>query len=360
MKRRIWLITMMLAAGTLAGCGRTEEPKAAEQTEEAEQSGSEGASSGEAQSGSESASSGEAQPGETEQDPEAAASRDFSFADVADREFYFSSGAGGWYTVLYIHEDGTFDGHYQDSDMGVSAPEYPNGTLYYSDFTGKFTEPEKVDDITWAFQIETIEYPLGFGTEIKDGYYYNYETAYGLDGAEELYMYLPGAVIADLPEAYRSWVGYYNLDLVTETELPFYGLYNVTQEEGFSSYSYEKSEAAARVEAEIADAEAKAADLEADLQNAQSQADLNVISGEIYTVWDNALNTVWGILKEELKEEYMKQLTEEERAWIAEKEAAVKEAGAEVEGGSMYAMVINGKAAELTKARVYELAEYLK
>ena len=42
----------------------------------------------------------------------------FSFADVADREFYFSSGVGGWYTVLCIHEDGSFDGYFRDSNMG--------------------------------------------------------------------------------------------------------------------------------------------------------------------------------------------------------------------------------------------------
>ena len=33
----------------------------------------------------------------------------FSFADVAELEFYFSSGEGAWRTVLYIHADGSFD-----------------------------------------------------------------------------------------------------------------------------------------------------------------------------------------------------------------------------------------------------------
>ena len=46
--------------------------------------------------------------------------------------------------------------------------------------------------------------------------------------------------------------------------------------------------------------------------------------------------------------------------WIAEKEKAVEEAGKEVEGGSMYSLVVNMKAAELTEERVYELYELLK
>lgn len=353
MKSKILLIAFMIMMGMLAGCGKTEEQEPVEQEEISQEQ--EEVQQEEIQ-----------QEEETEPEQEMDVQQGFSFADVADREFYFSSGAGGWCTVLYIHEDGTFDGNYHDSDMGDSAPEYPNGTLYYCDFSGKFTEPEKIDDTTWAFQIESIEYPYGSGEEIRDGYHYYYTEAYGLDGAEDLYMYLPGAKLEDLPEAYRSWVGYYNMEDVSETELPFYGLYNVKEETGFSSYPMtlsqadtETEEGAAQIKEKIQEAETKAAELEQKLQDAQNQADLNTISGEMYTVWDDALNAVWAILKENLDEESMKALTEEERDWISEKEAEVKEAGAEVEGGSMYAMIVNQRAAKLTRERVYELAEYL-
>ena len=283
----------------------------------------------------------------------------FSFADVAGREFCFSSGAGGWFTVLYIHEDGSFDGYYQDSNMGVTGEGYPNGTLYYSEFTGSFTEPEKVDDWSYRFQIEEIEYPLGFGEEIKDGILYCYATAYGLDGAEDLYLYLPGAELAGLPEGYRSWVGYYNLNDVQETVLPFYGLYNEAMEEGFSSYPAEESwltepeepsgeealEWSRQIREKVLAAQEEADRLEAEGQNALSQA-----------VWDDALNEIWGILTEHMDPEEMERLTEEERIWIRGKEAAVQEAGADVEGGTLYPLVTNGEAADLTRKRVYELA----
>lgn len=350
MKSRRLFITVILAGSMLAGCEKTQAVEPAEQAQEEELPEESGQDKQPEETGKEQSAA--------EEKPQEAAVEGFSFADVADRYFEFSSGAGGWYTELYIHEDGTFDGHFQDSDMGVSDPEYPNGTLYYSDFTGSFTAPEKVDDTTYVFQIETIEYPLGFGEEIKDGYYYDYVTAYGLDGAADLYMYLPGSRIADLPEAYRSWVGYYDLDALTETELPFYGLYNEAEENGFSSYSLETVHTDSRVGEEVSAAETKAAELETALQNTQTQADLNTLSGELYTVWDDALNAIWEILKEELSAEDMKQLTKEELQWIDEKEAAVQAAGAEVEGGSMYSMVVNQKAADLTKERVYELAKY--
>ena len=54
--------------------------------------------------------------------------------------------------------------------------------------------------------------------------------------------------------------------------------------------------------------------------------------------------------------EEMDRLTEEERLWIQQKEEAVQEAGADVEGGTLYPLVTNEKAAELTREIVYELA----
>ena len=72
----------------------------------------------------------------------------FRFENLADRVFYFSSGAGAWFTELRIRSDGSFEGLYQDADMGVTGDGYPNGTLYYCEFSGRFDQLEKVDDLT--------------------------------------------------------------------------------------------------------------------------------------------------------------------------------------------------------------------
>ena len=111
----------------------------------------------------------------------------------------------------------------------------------------------------------------------------------------------------------------------------------------------------------IAAAAEEAAHLEEMLQNEPlTQMKMNETAGAIYTIWDDALNDIWGMLKETLDDETMAQLKTEQLDWIAQKEAAVQEAGAEVEGGSMYPLVTNLKAAELTEERVYVLAEYLQ
>lgn len=117
----------------------------------------------------------------------------------------------------------------------------------------------------------------------------------------------------------------------------------------------------AAVKKMLDDAEAKAAELEKKLEEDASltQYDMNELSHEIYVVWDDVLNDVWGILKDTLDEDTMNSLLEEQREWIADKEEEANAAGEEFAGGSMQAMVVNQKAAELTQIRVYELAAYL-
>lgn len=289
----------------------------------------------------------------------------FSYADVANLEFAFSSGAGAWGTGLTIHADGTFEGNYHDTEAGVRAETYPNGTRYVCDFTGQFTEPVKVNDYTYSAQIQDIQYMKEPGTtEIVDGIQNIYSEAYGLDKAENILFYVKGAPLAELPEEYRSWVGYYDLTNTSDTELPFVGLYNEAAQEGFSSYMQAEpvqEGQASSIEEELEKIAQQASVLREKLnQETLSQDDMNRIASELFMLWDDELNSMWSRLKEILPAETMSRLTDEEVAWISEKESAVAAAGAEVAGGSMQPFVENTKAAELTEARVHELAEYFR
>lgn len=278
------------------------------------------------------------------------------FAEFADLEFYFLSGAGGWRTFLRIEEDGRFWGQFSDSEMGAVGDDYPNGMYYLSDFEGQFSAPVKVNDYTYTMKIEEISYQKEVDTEeIIDGILYYYCDAYGLTGAEELLIYLPGAPFQQLPESYRMWVGIGMNDEET-TELPFYGIYNVTEENGFYSQNVSN-----QTEEMIESTKRLSATLKASLQNdSLSQQEMNMKAGYLYEIWDEALNSIWLELKHNLPEEEFSKLLSEQRSWNSEKEKAMEEAGKEVEGGSMYPLVVNMEAAELTEARVYELYKLLK
>ena len=95
-------------------------------------------------------------------------------------------------------------------------------------------------------------------------------------------------------------------------------------------------------------------------QDTLTQMDMNLKSQELYELWDDALNYLWGELKDSLPEEEFSKLLDNQRIWIAEKEKSVEEAGKEVEGGSLYSLVVNMEAAKITEERVYELYELLK
>ena len=122
-----------------------------------------------------------------------------------------------------------------------------------------------------------------------------------------------------------------------------------------------ETEAETSIESELQKIEEKAAAMQEDLSSGElTQQEMNTLSLQLYQLWDNELNSIWSRLKETLDEDTMTTLTQEERDWIKTKDSAVEEAGKDAEGGSLQPLLENDKAAELTRNRVYELAEYLK
>lgn len=160
---------------------------------------------------------------------------EFCFSDLSNQTFWFGSGVGAWSTEVSILPDGSFYGFYHDSDVGDTGEDYPGGTTYWCSFTGTLSDPEKVNNDTYSVTVQTIKQTENSETvEIKDGIRWVCTDPYGFDNANELLIFLPGAPISSLPEAYINWVNMSGNTL--NQTLPFYGLYNLNAEEGFSSY----------------------------------------------------------------------------------------------------------------------------
>ena len=283
-------------------------------------------------------------------------SKAFSFDDLTNKEFYFASGAGGWRTLLYIKADGSFSGAFSDSEMGSVGEGYPKGTYYLCEFEGSFTQPVQLNDYTYSMKIaglRCVKEPET--TEIIDEIRYYYSTPYGIEGTEEVLIYLPGAPTDELPEEYMNWVRNDMAD-PDAAELPFYGLYNVTGQNGFSSHNFFVS-----LDEYLAFIQEQASILSASLANDPlTQYELNLKSQELAALWDAALNAVLSKLQGSLSEEEVAVLTAEQQAWMDAKDKAVEEAGKEVQGGSVYPLIVNSEAARLTEERVFELYERLK
>lgn len=277
---------------------------------------------------------------------------EFSFADLKNFEFYFSSGAGAWRTVLMIHENGNFSGEYLDHD--TEAGENYKGVAYQCKFHGQFTQPVKVNEFTYSVQIAQIEYEKEAGTEeIKDEMLYRYTDAYGLENTQNILIYLPGTPYTELSKEVQMWVqgSWMNEGEEKDRKLPFYVLNNEVSQFGFSSYHVIDE-----LKKIITYNETSAASLEESITNdILTQLEYNEKTKELYDLWDSLLNRVWEVLKQTQDTETMKILTAEQLKWIALKEQEIAKAGAEYEGGSIQPMVMNQKAAEVTKVRVYEL-----
>lgn len=144
------------------------------------------------------------------------------------REFVFTSGAGGWQTILTVDENGNFSGDYRQGN---------NQGIYRCLFEGTFSGVEKISDFEYKMKATNLRV-IGpeEGTLSPSGEIINpTDRMYGMDDADEIRIYLPGRKTADLPEGFLSWMyspnklSYEN----TEPELPFYGLYNVKGSQGF-------------------------------------------------------------------------------------------------------------------------------
>lgn len=158
------------------------------------------------------------------------------FGEIADVEFCFSSGAGAWATSLRIEADGTFTGDYHDTDMGDIGESYPSGTMYSCEFSGKFGNPQKVDDFTYSFELDYLREDAPKEEFIDDhGVRIVPAEAYGLETGKTYMLYLPGAEMNALPEEFVRWVampmGWSSDEL--PASLPFYGIYNVDGQYGF-------------------------------------------------------------------------------------------------------------------------------
>lgn len=142
------------------------------------------------------------------------------------------------------------------------------------------------------------------------------------------------------------------------------GLYNVETESEFSSYMIDEMKeynTELDITAEVDEIEKQYEDMNQRLKEDDlNQSDMNFLAKDIYVLWDDEINKIWGYLKDTLDKDSMEQLTIEQKEWITMKENEVKEAGSVYEGGSIRPTIEFLKGAELTRDRVYELMELLK
>ncbi|AKL96927.1 hypothetical protein CACET_c34840 [Clostridium aceticum] len=142
-----------------------------------------------------------------------------------------------------------------------------------------------------------------------------------------------------------------NLDQDDTTDEENYTAINVTKIEGRRQEFLEKLD---NIQKEL-DALPEKSDSDAGVTSA-----MRSYYGKSYDMYDEALNEIYAILKEELSPETMKNLQTEQIKWIKQKEDDADKAAAEFQGGTFEFVAYNVVLYESTKARCYELVnEYM-
>ena len=159
-----------------------------------------------------------------------------SFKELSNYSYYFSSGAGGWEDDFSISEDGTFEGHYYDSDMGDTGDEYPNGTQYFCDYKGRFEDIKKINDYTYSMRMTELTVTNDDHEFISDGVRYIPLSPYALDEADEILIYLPGTPVSELSEEVQMWLFIPYQD--QQETLESLALVNVNEDYGICSSPY--------------------------------------------------------------------------------------------------------------------------
>lgn len=155
------------------------------------------------------------------------------FSDGMPMEFLFASGAGAWGTTLTLHADGAFEGIYEDSENDA-ATEYPYGTVYICNFTGRFSEMTQESDGTYSMTLEDLDYEEAGREWIEDEIRYISAEPNGLAGGENFVLYVPGTPVDGLDEEFLSWwPDAYLWREGTLDALSSYGLWNKETGAGF-------------------------------------------------------------------------------------------------------------------------------
>lgn len=172
---------------------------------------------------------------EISKNEEVTVSEEIQLFEETSKKLAFSSGAGAWSTLITLNSDGSFEGIYHDSEMGISGEGYPHGSVYICAFSGQFDDIKQVNDYTYSMTLSEITTQDNEGEEwIKDQIRYIASVPYGMEDGEEFLLYNPETPIKELPENFLSWwPKRYLSEEEVEEILSCYGLYNKEMGYGF-------------------------------------------------------------------------------------------------------------------------------
>ncbi len=154
--------------------------------------------------------------------------------------FTYAGPDESWKTVFQMGRNGTFTGTYKSKDKRLKGKKYSKGTVYTSEFSGKFSITGKENDLCYMVRLDELLLSNKPGEEtIRKKTRYVTTNAYGLNESDEFTMYMPGFKSSQLPDDFKSIVSTTRqLSGKLPSEINFCGLYNAEAKSGFTSENF--------------------------------------------------------------------------------------------------------------------------
>lgn len=144
----------------------------------------------------------------------------------------FADGFDDWRTQIILTSGGKFTGQYWDFDAVQTHVDYPNGTQYFSDFSGQFEDIAVKDEYTVMLTMNDVKLTDKIGTEtVVDGTRKIVTEPLGVGDGTEFYLYSPGTPKNKLPKEVLTWWSKRGSEMGDTLEQ--YCLYNTTSGDSF-------------------------------------------------------------------------------------------------------------------------------
>ena len=122
------------------------------------------------------------------------------FSMLDGKVFKYTSSLGGA-TTLTVGVGGSFSGQYTRHRAWETGADYSKGTIYISNFTGRFVNAEEKAAGIYSLDIIDLKLSTAAGNTVyKDGYRYISTEAYGIDGTGSMELFMSGAKTSEMEE----------------------------------------------------------------------------------------------------------------------------------------------------------------
>ncbi len=154
-----------------------------------------------------------------------------AFSDL----FVYALDPDDWHSSFTLRKDGSFRGKYFTEKKDSTGEGYPNGTVYYCDYYGYFTDFKKLNDYSYSMHLDKVNTQDYIGKEtIENGVRRIVTYPYGIESGEEFILYTPETPVNKVSsKALVWWPDFKEHQTSPKEKLGCYAIVNVKTNEAF-------------------------------------------------------------------------------------------------------------------------------